>query len=173
MTGMHSVVWIAVAVPGFGLLPVASNACGSFTAHHNMFYTFNLNKMATILQTPFSIACSWMKSVCLSVLISPKFVSDGSFNKNTIVLCDSLASNRRQTQTQTQTWFIQHKVVQIQNISGHQYIKWTYAKWNGKVVTATALLHLPKTEGQSPPRPATTLQRRPFHFSAHNVALLT
>ena len=37
-----------------------------------------------------------------------------------------------QTQTQTQTWFIQRKVIKIQNVSGHQYMKWTYAQWKGK-----------------------------------------
>ena len=35
----------------------------------------------------------------------------------------SLVSTQTQTQTQTQTGFIQHKVIQISNISGHQYIK--------------------------------------------------
>ena len=71
-----------------------------------------------------------------------------------------LLEQRRQTQTQTQTqtWFIQRKVIQIQNISGHQYIKWTYIQWKGKVVTATALLYLPKTEGEPPPQPAATSQ---------------
>ena len=33
------------------------------------------------------------------------------------VICSSFYIN------QTQTWFIQRKVIQIQNISGHQYIK--------------------------------------------------
>ena len=77
------------------------------------------------------------------------------------------------TQTQTQTWFIQRKVIQIQNISGHQYIKWTYVQWKGKVVTVTALLYLPKTKGESPLQPAATSQWRPFRSSAYNGALLT
>ena len=54
----------------------------------------------------------------------------------------------------------------IQIISGHQYIKWTNVQWKGKVVTATALLHLPKTEGESLPQPAVTSQWRPLRFSA-------
>ena len=49
----------------------------------------------------------------------------------------------------------QRKVIQTQKISGHQYFKWTYVQWKGKIVTATALLHLPKTEGESP-QPAAT-----------------
>ena len=78
-----------------------------------------------------------------------------------------------QTQTQTQTWFIQRKIIQIQNISGHQYIKWTYVQWKGKIVTATTLLHLPKTEGESPPQSAATSQWRPLRSSAYNGAFLT
>ena len=77
------------------------------------------------------------------------------------------------TQTQTQTWFIQRKIIQIQNISGHQYIKWTYVQWKGQIVTATALLHLPKTEGESPPHSAATSQWRPLRSNAYNGAFLT
>ena len=66
----------------------------------------------------------------------------------------------------------QRKVLQIQNISGHQYFKWTYVQWKGKIVTATALLHLQKTEGESP-QPAATSQWRPRRSSAYNGALLT
>ena len=73
----------------------------------------------------------------------------------------------------TQAWFIQRKIIQIQNISGHQYIKWTYVQWKGKIVTATALLHLPKTEGESPPQSAATSQWRPLRSSAYNGAFLT
>ena len=73
----------------------------------------------------------------------------------------------------TQAWFIQRKIIQIQNISGHQYIKWTYVQWKGKIVTATVLLHLPKTEGESPPQSAATSQWRPLRSSAYNGAFLT